>query len=154
MEIICTALSDIAPLNPPMLKVVNKQNKAGNTALHWAAMNGQLEAVKFLLEQGADLTIKNARGYDAIFEAELNDKSEIVEWALNSGVKGLQMGIGDDEEAEKAENGDIKFESAGDMNDSGLAEDSGAEVVDADPKVVSGIIEELGQLKVGDEKKD
>jgi uncharacterized protein len=152
MTIICTALADIAPQNPPMLKVVNKQNKAGNTALHWAALNGQLDAVKMLLEQGADPTIKNARGHDAIFEAELNDKSEIVEWVLKNGGKSLQMGIGDDGEGERDGNEDIKFESAGDMIGSGLAEDGGAEVVDADPKVVDGIIEDLGQLKVEGEK--
>jgi ankyrin repeat protein len=137
-----------------MLEVVNKQNRAGNTALHWAALNGHLNAVKVLLEQGADPTIKNARGHDAIFEAELNDKSEIVEWVLKNGGKSLQMGIGDDGEEEKAGNEDIKFESAGDMMDSGLAQDGGAEVVDADPKVVDGIIEELGQLEVEDDKKD
>jgi ankyrin repeat protein len=113
-----------------------------------------LNAVKVLLEQGADPTIKNARGHDAIFEAELNDKSEIVEWVLKNGGKSLQMGIGDDGEEEKAGNEDIKFESAGDMMDSGLAQDGGAEVVDADPKVVDGIIEELGQLEVEDDKKD
>ena len=137
-----------------MLEVVNKQNRAGNTALHWAALNGHLNAVKVLLEQGADPTIKNARGHDAIFEAELNDKSEIVEWVLKNGGKSLQMGIGDDGEEEKAGNEDIKFESAGDMMDSGLAQDGGAEVVDADPNVVDGIIEELGQLEVEDDKKD
>jgi hypothetical protein len=137
-----------------MLAVINRQNKAGNTALHWAALNGHLNAVKILLEQGADPTIKNARGHDAIFEAELNDKSEIVEWVLKNGGASLQMGIGDDEEEEKAGNEDIKIESAGDMIDSGLARDGGAEVVDADPKVVDGIIEELGQLKVEGEMKD
>jgi uncharacterized protein len=136
-----------------MLAVVNNQNKAGNTALHWAALNGHLNAVKVLLEQGADPTIKNARGHDAIFEAELNDKSEIVEWVLKNGGKGLQMGIDDDGEGEMGGNEDVKFESAGEMIDSGLAEDGGAEV-DADPKVVGGIIEELGELKVEDEKKD
>jgi ankyrin repeat protein len=167
MEIICTALGGIAAPNPSMLKVINKQNKAGNTALHWAALNGKLDAVKILFKYGADLTIKNERGRDAILEALLNDKNEIVEWAVKTGVKDLQIGDGDDGEEEVAGNEDIKMESSGDMIksgdakdgiidelESGLAEDGGAEVVDADSKNVDGVIEELDQLKVEDEKED
>lgn len=41
------------PQNPTALAVINAQNKAGNTALHWAALNGHLESVKVLLDQGA-----------------------------------------------------------------------------------------------------
>jgi hypothetical protein len=183
MEIICTALADFAPPNPLMLKVVNKQNKAGNTALHWAALNGKFDAVKMLFEHGADLTIKNERGRDAILEALLNDKNEIVEWAIKTGVKDLQIGDGDDGEEEVAGNEDIKMESSrdmletGDAWDGGLpladlgpevvdgiiealdsgqppAEDDGAEVVDADPKIADGITQGLDQLKVEDEKED
>ena len=35
-----------------MLAALNAQNKAGNTPLHWAALNGHLPAVKVLLENG------------------------------------------------------------------------------------------------------
>jgi uncharacterized protein len=76
-----------------MLAIVNAQNQAGNTALHWAALNGHLEAVKVLLEHGADPTITNGRGHDAVYEAELNDKREVVEWVLKEGGEGLEEGV-------------------------------------------------------------
>lgn len=103
---LCKALSDPSPQNPTMLAVLNCQNKAGNTALHWAALNGHLPAVKVLLENGAgkpftinykkctlgltlsvDPTITNHRGHDAIYEAELNDKTDVVKWVLEEGGK-------------------------------------------------------------------
>jgi ankyrin repeat protein len=76
-----------------MLAIVNAQNKAGNTALHWAALNGHLESVKALLDNGADPTITNHRGHDAVYEAELNDKTEVVEWVLKEGGEGLEEGV-------------------------------------------------------------
>ena len=90
---LCKALSDPFPQNPAMLAILNTQNKAGNTALHWAAVNGHLESVKVLLEEGADPTIKNQLGHDAVYEAELNDRKEVVEWILKEGGEGLEEGI-------------------------------------------------------------
>lgn len=88
-----------------MLDIINAQNEAGNTPLHWAALNGHLEAVKVLLENGGDPTITNARGHDAVYEAELNDKREVVEWVLKEGGDGLEEGVtGDrDEDEDKDE---------------------------------------------------
>jgi ankyrin repeat protein len=79
-----------------MLAILNTQNQSGNTALHWAALNGHLESVKKLLEGGADPTIANHRGHDAVYEAELNDKGEVVEWVLKEGGEGLEEGFGGD----------------------------------------------------------
>lgn len=79
-----------------MLSILNAQNKAGNTPLHWAALNGHLECVKVLLEAGGDPTITNQRGHDAVYEAELNDKKEVVEWVLKEGGEGLEEGVGGD----------------------------------------------------------
>ncbi|KAJ5688920.1 hypothetical protein N7462_003312 [Penicillium macrosclerotiorum] len=49
---------------------VNHRNHSGNTPLHWAALNTHLECVKALVEAGADVTIKNDAGHDAVFLAE------------------------------------------------------------------------------------
>jgi NAD/NADP transhydrogenase alpha subunit len=49
---------------------VNHRNHSGNTPLHWAALNTHLECVKALVESGADVTVKNHAGHDAVFLAE------------------------------------------------------------------------------------
>lgn len=49
-----------------------------------------------LLEEGSDPTIQNQRGHDAVYEAELNDKKEVVEWVLKEGGEGLESGLGGD----------------------------------------------------------
>lgn len=123
-------LSKPSPQNPAMLAIVNAQNQAGNTALHWAALNGHLEAVKVLLEHGGDPTIPNARGHDAVYEAELNDKQEVVEWVLKEGGEGLEEAVSG-EVADDGEDEDEDHETA-----------TGAEVTDtegAPSKVEEGL---------------
>lgn len=72
---------------------INAVNDAGNTPLHWAALNGHLECVKLLMHSGADITIFNKAGHDAVFEAELNDKGDVVDWLLSE-VEELEKAIG------------------------------------------------------------
>ncbi|KAL3423293.1 hypothetical protein PVAG01_05040 [Phlyctema vagabunda] len=103
---LCKGLSYPSPQNPVMLSILNAQNKSGNTALHWASLNGHLECVKILLEQGSDPTICNQKGHDAVYEAELNDQKEVVEWVLKEGGDGLEEGVGGDAEGEGEEIGD------------------------------------------------
>lgn len=100
-----------------MLALLNAQNLAGNTALHWAALNGHLESVKVLLEEGSDPTIVNQRGHDAVYEAELNDKREVVEWVLKEGGEGLEEGVsGDVGESSAEENADEEMDIGEDTN--------------------------------------
>jgi uncharacterized protein len=49
--------------------------------------------VKILIQSGADVTIINRAGHDAVFEAEINDKKEVVDWLLGA-VEELENGIG------------------------------------------------------------
>ncbi|KAF2646729.1 ankyrin [Massarina eburnea CBS 473.64] len=90
------------PPSTPASGLINATNDSGNTALHWAALNGHLESVKLLVQAGADVTIINKAGHDAVFEAEINDKGDVVEWLL-AAVEGLETGIGQggDEEGER-----------------------------------------------------
>lgn len=50
--------------------LVNHRNHSGNTPLHWAALNTHLDCVKALVQAGADVSIKNDAGLDAVFLAE------------------------------------------------------------------------------------
>ena len=77
--------------------LINAVNDSGNTPLHWAALNGHLECVKILIQLGADVTIINKAGHDAVFEAEINDKKEVGDWLLGA-VEGLEKGVGSVEE--------------------------------------------------------
>jgi hypothetical protein len=46
-----------------------------------------------LVQLGTDVTIINKAGHDAVFEAELNDKNDVVDWLLGA-VEALEQGIG------------------------------------------------------------
>lgn len=114
----------------PAAEFLNAVNEAGNTALHWAALNGHLESVKLLVQSGADVTIINRAGHDAVYEAEINDKNEVVDWLLGA-VEELENGIGRSGEAEAGESTgenmadvDVDVDSAEEKNTS--AEGSGS----------------------------
>jgi uncharacterized protein len=65
------------------------------------------------LEQGADPTIQNHKGHDVAYEAELNDKTKVVEWILTEGGAGLEEGLGGgtEEEVDDKENSEISGEA-------------------------------------------
>ncbi|KAF3406801.1 Ankyrin repeat-containing protein YAR1 [Talaromyces pinophilus] len=58
---------------------LNYRNYTGNTPLHWAALNTHLDCVKALVEAGADISLKNDAGHDALFLAERADWSVVEE---------------------------------------------------------------------------
>ena len=112
----------------PAPEFLNAANEAGNTPLHWAALNGHLESVKVLIHSGADVTIINRAGHDAVYEAEINDKSEVVDWLLGA-VEELERGVGQGGQAEAGEDmeedmGEAGVDSAEDKSTS--AEGSGS----------------------------
>lgn len=89
----------------PRPEFLNAVNEAGNTPLHWAALNGHLESVKLLINSGADVTIVNQAGHDAVYEAEINDKNDVVDWLLGA-VEELEKGIGQTGEGSAGESAD------------------------------------------------
>lgn len=64
-----------------VIRLTNHQNVSGNTPLHWAALNGHLEVVHALVRHGADPTIVNGAGRDAVVEAEYSSKENATECA-------------------------------------------------------------------------
>ncbi|KAK9380949.1 ankyrin repeat-containing domain protein [Kockiozyma suomiensis] len=57
-------------------------NDSGNTALHWACLNGHLKIVEKLCDAGADPFLNNSMGQDALFQAENNEKLDVVDYIL------------------------------------------------------------------------
>ncbi|KAL2789142.1 ankyrin repeat-containing domain protein [Aspergillus keveii] len=86
--------------------VINHRNHSGNTPLHWAALNTHLECVKVLVEAGADVSVKNEAGLDAVFLAERADWSAQEEQAggqeEKEGDEEIEIEIGAQGEAEGA----------------------------------------------------
>ncbi|ORX97166.1 ankyrin repeat-containing domain protein [Clohesyomyces aquaticus] len=105
--------------------LINAVNEAGNTALHWAALNGHLESVKLLIQVGADVTIINSAGHDAVFEAEINDKKDVVDWLLGA-VEELEKGVGQagapSGDAGEEDHMDVEHEAENDNNPHGAGE--------------------------------
>ena|SRR6267154_4741602 len=75
----------LLPVVPPSL--LTTSNRAGSTALHWAALNAQLAAACRLVEfpggPGIDLIdIKNAAGRSPLAEAEAAGWDEGAKWMI------------------------------------------------------------------------
>ncbi|GAO49213.1 ankyrin [Saitoella complicata NRRL Y-17804] len=68
--------------------LLNIQNERGNTPLHWSCLLGHLPVVQVLIKAGADFSSKNDMSRTPIWEAQANDKEEVVDWMLqNTEVK-------------------------------------------------------------------
>jgi ankyrin repeat protein len=58
---------------------------SNETPLHHAAMNGHLNVVKFLVQKGANVTLKNGSGQTASEVAKNEGYSDLADW-LNTQV--------------------------------------------------------------------
>ncbi|KAL8832812.1 MAG: hypothetical protein Q9170_004734 [Blastenia crenularia] len=92
------------PCPSPSALNLNLTNASGNTPLHWAALNGQLDAVKLLINAGADPARRNNAGHDAMYEAERSEKEEVTGWLLREG-KGLETSVGGESGEREEEEG-------------------------------------------------
>ncbi|CAD8134719.1 unnamed protein product [Paramecium pentaurelia] len=66
-------------INIDLYKLINHQNQYGCTPLHWAVFNNQLAIIPVLLQNGADIKIKNLNGLTCIEEAIQLDKTDVIE---------------------------------------------------------------------------
>jgi uncharacterized protein len=88
---------------------ISPQNNAGNTPLHWACLNNHVDTAKLLIQEGADMFVKNVVGRDAIWEAEQRENEELVGWML---AFGEEREVGEVTEQDADEMEDIQMESA------------------------------------------
>ena len=82
----------------------NIANAQGNTALHWACVNGHTAVVEKLLSVGAKTAVCNAGGRTALDEAMHNDRQECIDAILKaSGVEDEEHEDDIEVEGEEAE---------------------------------------------------
>jgi len=63
------------------------RSAAGWTSLHYAAVDGDKELVKFLISNGANVNKATAEGSTAIYLAKMGDYSELVDILRKAGAK-------------------------------------------------------------------
>lgn len=66
---------------------LTSRNAAGWTALHYAAVNGDTEFVKYLISNGANIYKATAEGSTALYLARMGNYNEIVEILKKAGAK-------------------------------------------------------------------
>ncbi|KAI3449570.1 hypothetical protein Pfo_006235 [Paulownia fortunei] len=77
MEILCLGYVDID---------LNSVNSQGQTAMHLAAIHGQVEALQFLVSVGSDVDITDCEGWTPLHYAAQEGDVEAVEHLLNHSV--------------------------------------------------------------------
>ena len=70
----------------------NVRAKAGLTPLHVAASKGHVGCVKALLENSADVMLRDDLGQDAFAKAERSKKKDVIQKLLNSRGKPIYVG--------------------------------------------------------------
>lgn len=112
--------------------LLNARNKQGNTPLHWAAYNGHLAVVKLLVIAGADMWVKNSAGHLAMFEAERADKSEVVQYLLETGGREVER-TGTEGQASPEEAVSVQDGEASAANGSAVAGGTDVDMDEAGP---------------------
>ena len=80
---ICFITSDWVNINAAL----TKQSAIGWTALHYAAINGDGELVKYLIKYGADVNKPTGEGSTPLYLAQLGNHEEIVNILKQAGAK-------------------------------------------------------------------
>ena len=55
---------------------INAQNESQNTPLHWAALQGNAQILKLLIDHGANPNLENLFGHEAYEESYLQGSAE------------------------------------------------------------------------------
>ena len=79
-HVVCKILLSCKGIN------VNACNKAGQTCLHIAAINGDIELIKLLAEAGCNVDIQDKNRRTALHEAAERNKIDIVDYLIKKGA--------------------------------------------------------------------
>ncbi|KAM3145289.1 hypothetical protein pb186bvf_002617 [Paramecium bursaria] len=101
-------------------KLINHQNMDGCTPLHWAVINDQIEVVKYLIKNQAELELKNTIKLTPLQEAINLDRSKIVDLisqhiSYDTEIKEEQQEDQEDDQEEQ-----IQFKEIKDLKDEEL----------------------------------
>lgn len=73
---------------------ISKRNLEGYTPLHWAAIHGSKDAVKLLLELGADINEVSEKGGETpVFLAAINDHGDVIKELTKYGADLKQVNL-------------------------------------------------------------
>ncbi|MBN3280898.1 ANR11 protein, partial [Polyodon spathula] len=75
---------------------VNKRNERGETRLHRAAIRGEARRVKELINEGADVNVKDFAGWTALHEACNRGYYDVAKQLLAAGAEVNTKGLDDD----------------------------------------------------------
>jgi len=67
-------------------RLADVKDNYGWTPLHWAAMNGHLEVVKYLVENGADVNAKDNNGFTPLSLAAWKGSLNVVKYLFENGA--------------------------------------------------------------------
>ena len=80
----CIAALRILRQDPGQLNARDAEH--GNTPLHWAAYRGNLQMVRLLVEQGADLNATTVEGYTPLRDAIYKNHNQVFDYLLEHGA--------------------------------------------------------------------
>ena len=66
---------------------LTRENALGWTALHYAAVNGDIELIKYLIKHGANVNKATAEGSSPLYLAKLGSHDDVVKILRNAGAK-------------------------------------------------------------------
>ena len=76
-------LETVKLLTKALISYINKQDKYGRTALHYATVQVLPEIVKCLISKGADWSVKDKRG-DTALEYALRERPHVLSYVLST----------------------------------------------------------------------
>uniref|UniRef100_A0A8C2DBL1 Ankyrin repeat domain-containing protein 11 n=2 Tax=Cyprinus carpio TaxID=7962 RepID=A0A8C2DBL1_CYPCA len=83
---------------------VNKRNERGETRLHRAAIRGEARRIKELINEGADVNVKDFAGWTALHEACNRGYYDVAKQLLAAGAEVNTKGLDDDTPLHDASN--------------------------------------------------